>query len=354
MWNFHLERVFKGYDLDRPCFVRDMDQIRTWGLPTPDHHYFSAQIDGMGEYRIIGNRGNTVDYCFEILSGLAGDDGVVGDRIDALETGRLQTDADGRFELFVGGSPRSGNWMKAGAKARTVFVRQTVNDWTREQPTPMLIERLGEGRAKLPFRRPSPDEVQALFVQAATELVHQVRFMNDFSLNWAQILPLNELQAPAVGPADAGYFPGQFNTKCRFKVHADQALIITMEPSTALYQSLALAHPHWFNSIHYRNVQSSLNATQSRVSSDGLFRFVISPKDPGVYNWLDTAGLESGFLFVRLQRLVSGRPPKKLDTKLVPFTAVRDEFPADEQRVDQETRFAIQRIRRLSADKRYA
>src|SRR3546814_10153874 len=75
-----------------------MDRHRSWGLSTPDHHYSAAQIDGNGEYRITGKKGRTVDYCFEILSGLVGDDGVPGERIDALEVGGIQIEAEGTFD----------------------------------------------------------------------------------------------------------------------------------------------------------------------------------------------------------------------------------------------------------------
>lgn len=290
MWNFHLERVFKGYDLDRPCFVRVMDSHRSWGFPTPDHHYFSAQIDGCGEYRILGERGDTVDYCFEILTGLVGDDGVIGRRIDALEASRMSFDAEGRYELFVGGAPRAKYWLRADTDARTIFVRQTSNDWRTEGATPMLIERLDRFDGNTPQPRPSAQAVQTLFHQAASNLVDQVRFLDTFSQQWKQMLPVNELPAPAVGPADAGYFPGQYNTKCRFIIKAGEALIVTLAPSTALYQRLALGHPLWFNCLQPRSVQSTLNMAQSTPSSDGLLRYVILAEDPGVMNWLDTAG----------------------------------------------------------------
>src|SRR3546814_3501739 len=46
--------------------------------------------------------------------------------------------------------------------------------------------------------------------------------------------------------------------------------------------------------IYWVNNHSSLNDAQARVDKDGLFRAVISAQDPGVPNWLDTAGNASG------------------------------------------------------------
>src|SRR3546814_234862 len=225
MWEFHLERMFKGGDVDRPCFVRVMDSHRSWGLSTPDHHYYAAQIDGNGEYRITGKKGRTVDYCFEILSGLVGDDGVPGERIDALEVGGIQIEADGTFELFVGTAPRSRNWLKAGPTARTIFVRQTTSDWYTEQATAMLRERLELSDDAMLPRRLSVEAVEQKFRTAARNLVQQVRFLESFRQNWLAVLPLNELPSPVIAPADAGYFPGQFNTKCRFSFAPGEALL---------------------------------------------------------------------------------------------------------------------------------
>src|SRR3546814_15720706 len=82
------------------------------------HHYYAAQIDGNGEYRITGKKGRTVDYCFEILSGLLGDDGVPGERIDALEVGGIRIEADGTSDWFVGTAPRSRHWLKRSDERR--------------------------------------------------------------------------------------------------------------------------------------------------------------------------------------------------------------------------------------------
>lgn len=352
MLEFHVMRHLKGGDPDRPCFVRDMESHRNWGLPTPNHHYYSAQIDGSGVYRILGQRGNVADYCFEVLSGLAGDDGVIGDRIDAMEASNLKIGPDGRFEIVVGGEPRANNWLKAGRKARAIFVRQTVNDWVAEQPTPMFIERLDLDPEAMGFEPLTMDEVREVYRQAAKGLVDQVGFLNDFAANWKKTLDLNSLSTPSVGPADAGYFPGQFNTKCRWEIGDGEVLLITLKEPDCAYQSLDLAHPVWFNSIYPREITSSLTGAQSRVSSDGLMRFVIGVADPGVPNWLNSGGLREGFLFLRWQG-VEGRPPQKPEMKRVDVADIRAHFPANEPIVSAAERAAAAHLRRLTMDKRY-
>ncbi len=349
-WEYHIERVFKGGDVDRPCFVRDMDNFRSWGLPSPDQNYFSAQIDGNGEYRITGQRGNTVDYCFEVLTGMIGDDCVMGDRIDALELHRIDFGPDGHYEIFLGGKPRLRNWLKAGPTAREVFVRQTSADWRTEQPTPMLIERIDIPNGEPPSRRPSLEEVNALYRKAAQRLLDHLRFLENFFPKWP--VPVNDATPPTLGPPNSGYFPGQYNAAGRFEIGIDEALVIVMEQSTARYQSISLGHPLWFNSISPRTRQSTMNAAQSRLSSDGVYRYALGVQDPGVSNWIDTGGHTKGFYFVRFQG-VSGDAPPKLQFKRVPLAKVRDEFPADEPIIDESARAEARRIRRLSIDRRF-
>src|SRR3546814_14385392 len=108
---------------------------------------YTTRFRSNGEYRITGKKGRTVDYCFEILSGLVGDDGVPGERIDALEVGGIQIEADGTFELFVGTAPRSRNWLKAGPTARTILLRQTTSNWYTEQATAIDLKSVVEGQS---------------------------------------------------------------------------------------------------------------------------------------------------------------------------------------------------------------
>ena len=353
MWIFHLERVFKSYDVNHPCFVRDMDGFRTWGLPAPDHHYYSAQIDGEGVYKISGNRGSVVDLCFEVLSGLVGDDAEVGERVSATEMKDIICDEEGYFEIIVGGLKQDQNWLALSKSARCIFVRQTVDDWKNVRPYPLLIQRIDIDSARLPEKRYQRGAVAKLFDQAARNMLNQVRFLNEFCLQWQRILPINELPQPTVGPADAGYFPGQFNTKCQFILEKRQALVITMPTSSAKYESLSLAHPQWFNSINPRLVQSSINRNQAVLSQDGLYRYVISPVDPGVPNWLDTSGLLTGFLFIRYQRADPTQAPMKPSIKLVLLEDLKLGSPGDHTDTNQGSILEATNQRAHGMDRRY-
>jgi hypothetical protein len=91
----------------------------------------------------------------------------------------------------------------------------------------------------------------------------------------------------------------------------------------------------WYVSLDYANHQTSLTADQARVDPDGLIRFVVSRRDPGLANWLETTGHPRGYLQIRWQRV--SRPLTAEDgptTELVPFAELPERLPFhDRQRV---------------------
>ena len=70
-------------------------------------------------------------------------------------------------------------------------------------------------------------------------------------------------------------------------------------------------------------------------SADGLIRFVLAHEDPGVPNWLDTAGHEVGLLTYRWFWPESDPSPS---ARLVPFDDLRDVLPSDTPTIDPATR----------------
>src|SRR3546814_18709948 len=79
-----------------------------------------------------------------------------------------------------------------------------------------------------------------------------------------------------------------------YQLAPDEALLVEAKvPETCGYWSLILTDDV-YETTDWVNNHSSLNDAQARVDKDGLFRAVISAQDPGVPNWLDTAGNASG------------------------------------------------------------
>ncbi len=107
---------------------------------------------------------------------------------------------------------------------------------------------------------------------------------------------------------------------------------------------------HWWETIDYANRQSSLNGHQAVIDDDGVFRAVVSDKDPGVANWLDTAGHRQGPMIFRWLRAQSAPVPT---TRVVSFDELATALPARTTRVDQTTRRALIARRRAAVRRRF-
>jgi hypothetical protein len=114
--------------------------------------------------------------------------------------------------------------------------------------------------------------------------------------------PVNTLTPPRRTP---GGLATQFSSAGHFELSPDEAMIVTVPKAgqeVAPYQGIQLGSL-WYVSIDYVNHQTSLTADQARADPDGMLRFVISDRDPGVCNWLELTGRTRGYVQIRWQRL---------------------------------------------------
>ena len=106
-------------------------------------------------------------------------------------------------------------------------------------------------------------------------------------------------------------------------------MILEVEPPQGVYWSYSLGNP-WWETIHYGRHQSSLNAHQAVVDSDGLVRVVVCGRDPGVANWLDTAGFSNGAMILRCVRTDTAPIPS---SRVVAFDEVASALPTGTARI---------------------
>ena len=105
-------------------------------------------------------------------------------------------------------------------------------------------------------------------------------------------------------------------------------------------------------SLDYSSRQSSLNHATTHVDADGHVRYVVSPRDPGVQNWLDTAGHTEGSLFARWT--YCDEYPAGIDSRLINLADLDDHLPADTPRVGPEARARAVAARQAAVSRRYA
>jgi hypothetical protein len=135
----------------------------------------------------------------------------------------------------------------------------------------------------------------------------------------------------------------------RFDLALDEALIVEFEPPKGVYWSLSLGNP-WLETINYGRHQSSLNGFQAVVDADGVARFVLASQDPGVANWLDTAGYSNGAMLLRCVRTETAPTPR---TRVVPSGAVSSVLPASTAMIEPVERARIIEGRRRAVHERF-
>ena len=87
------------------------------------------------------------------------------------------------------------------------------------------------------------------------------------------------------------------------------------------------------------------------MDSDGLVRVVLCARDPGVANWLDTAGHSNGPIILRCVRTETAPTPT---TRVVTFDDIRAALPSDTTTVTAEERASILAARRHAVHERFA
>jgi hypothetical protein len=312
------------------------DDIVTWGMECPDCIYTRAVLRGNHSYRLFGNRG-TARYV-----GLQTMNGIVATSNELVD--ELELNADGNFEVTLSADERAGNWMRIEGDHPTLTVRHFFYDWDTEVASSLRIERLDDA-ADTKSVALEPD------LAVARQLVALGDFVPDnlaFFLQFGAAAPPNGF-LPPIDRTDMGAAAENRPVIGRWELQHDEALIVEVEPPEGVYWSFSIGNP-WWETIHYGRHQSSLNAHQAAADSDGLVRVVLCARDPGVANWLDTAGYSNGPIILRCVRTKTAPTPT---TRLVPFDDVRSELPSDTTMVTADERTSILAARRRAVRERF-
>jgi hypothetical protein len=260
------------------------------GADNPDNRYESATVDPQYAYRITGDRG-TVDYLgiSTIINRYAsGGTMHVTGHIDARE---MEIGRDGSLEIIVSREQQPGNWLPMGEETNAITVRQTFQDRKNEVPAELKIERIGATESRpAPL---TPEVLQrglmgaAMFVQGSAQLFE----------NWAEsFLPhVNELP-----PADQDYCqsiggdPNIYYFHSAWRLAEDEVLVIEA-PDIPDCQTWNFQLDNWWmESLDYRHHTIHVNKHTAHYEPDGGVKIVVSHMDPGVPNWIETAGHDMG------------------------------------------------------------
>jgi hypothetical protein len=306
------------YDLEHPVLINPTHQYARQGLDNPDAVYFNAYLDPAGSYLVTGTRGTTADLSFQVMDGTYSDEGAPG-TVAAFDDRELDIAEDGTFEWRFG--PELGL-----AKGSTLIVREVYDDWNTEQRGTLRIQRLDTaGRARGPL---TTERVAKRYSVAAKMLVGRLKTWFAFPEWFTYQEPVNTLTVPKATP---GGLASQFSSIGHYDLgdgdgHGD-AMIVTVPVADCAYQAIQIGS-RWYISTDYEHHQTSLTRAQSQVDPDGMLRYVVSERNPGVANWLELCGHPQGVMMLRWQRLsreLTAEDGPRVE--VVPFESLADALP---------------------------
>ena len=327
-----------NYDTVHPYILWGTNAAHRWmgldvpssgyGLDSPDNIYRHATLDGSAHYVIHGtvHEVGPSQQTFVIYRTIPGvsqtmNDAGHMDEIAGLKSESLVKDAQGNFTITIDADPANGRanhlQVPADLDGLHLMIRDSLADWSRELPVELAIERLDP-----PAGATGMGEAQ--MVDKATQiLAAYVPFWINWFESYVHAKPLNEIVHPWKRVQGWG-----MTQQGRFAFADDEAWVITLDTLDARFFDIQISDP-WTKAVEYVNRTGSFNGSQPVANGDGTVTFVASPRDPGVYNWLDTSGLTAGTFQVRWQALpaeATGEGAVR-DVRVVKFKDLRDSLP---------------------------
>jgi len=305
---YALDLYLEG-DAERPAFTPLASPTQKILGDNVDSLYHFAPLRGDRRYRIRGRRGNEVYLAFCVYGGKP--DGEWSERVVAnLSQRDLACGDDGSFEIVLAPEPPpdAPNVIALASDAVCVIVRQYFLDRRDLRPATFDIAPLD------PVAAPPPLDDATL----ARRLGAVATFVRE-TIQFAPLpsgLPPNLLGPPMPwSPHTPGWgTPDNVYSLGLFRLEPDEALIIEGRSRDCVYFGAQLWN-RYMQSLDYRWHRVSLNASEIAFEPDGSFKLVVAHRNPGLPNWLDTAGHREGVVFCRW--LQADAVPEQPTTRLV-------------------------------------
>lgn len=331
---------------------------RKLGGDAADFSYLQAWIDGDSIYRIAGNRG-TARFINFTLQGQRPET-QPGTDIPSLHEPfgdipeenlfghQLITDADGNFELFIGGEQQGPNWMPSTANTRKLFLRQGFDHWD-ERPARLHIERIDMHEPK-PL--PSPDMLMEAMAWAGQFLEGIMSDWPDHPYRYSPFVDAENTNVfppgPVAGTDDDDKKRGRAVAHLCWQLAEDEALLIEFESHDGFW--MVSNNGVFFNSLDYLYRPVSYTPSRVAVDGDGKVRLILCHSDPGYHNWIDTQGFERGNI---TYRNLMNTYTATFNTQLIKSYEVPHMLPADSLAVSQEERIRQMKTRFDGVSRRY-
>lgn len=323
-----------GVSPEHPSFVPCTGYFQRLGSPNPDTVYRSAPVDPAGTYRLTGTRGTALDVTLMPFTAMMQSSA-------PFDLSRVSHDAGGQFDVLVCAErppDHAGDWWQLDPDTASLWLREVSDRWGEEEPARIAITRLDSCSRQ----RTSPAKAAAQLASLAM----RVERIAEYGIRHADELEAQNFvnRLKEVDYSKSGAMSLQWYQEGLFNLSDDQGLLIEAHmPADCGYFSWSLTD-RMLVTLDWMNAHTSLNRSQAEIDPDGVLRVVVSGKDPGVPNWLETMGYTMGVLQCRS---IGPKSSPELSAKVIPLETVFDHLPKGTRRIGTDER--LQRLRRRQA-----
>ena len=286
---------------DSPEYIPDFGPLVNYCAPSPDYKYGIFHLNPEATYRVRGFRG---DAEFIDLQQQAGWYGHTSDKKQVKTLVNITfaeidsgLDKNGNYD-FVLSTERPKNYAgprwKLEEGANALFIREFFIDYnTKPRAATFHIDRIDQ-TANASSTIKEADE--AVFRLASMARMHD--YLN-LCLRMGSAFPKSdnefreERYDEGAGQINQRYFQARYN------IEPDEALVIEWTvPNQCMFWSFSLYNDYW-QVLNYGNRQTHLNSSMVNIGDDGVATMIVSHRDPGVNNWIDVDGHNTGILLGR-------------------------------------------------------
>jgi len=297
-----------------PQLFQSQTEYRKLLVDNPDVRYGFCALDETRTYRLVGTRGEAayIGLTFGTPVGKGPVGGRTGTTVQA-HVDQFDLGPNGEVDILIvpeGQGDGRTNCIELAPGTGQVAVRETFFDRRTDAPADLRVELVDEVpppvlgvdelAGKLEFAGVFLQFVAATAVTMWHDTAHNI---NQFGgTAGAEHVAAQDDEVRSHSNAEMTYHGG------RWVLGQDEVLVVTVHdpPTDFLYWGLTTSTA-WMESIDYRYTPTNLNNHTAKRSPDGSWRLVISPRDPGVPNWLNTQGRREGYMIVRW--VLADNPP---------------------------------------------
>ncbi len=303
-----LEQSVEHADPEAPTLYRLSHETAKIGADNPDAFYQNCIIDGRHDYRLHGTRG-AVDYVgFGTYSGIYGLDSKI-ERTGYLDLSEIEVGRDGQIEITLSAKQKTGNWLPMREDTRLLIIRQFRQDWERETVAQLEIECLtGDNLPTLL----TPDRIAKGLDDAARFVHTTASIFADWAEGFAEVPNTVMEKFTGLGDPNNKFWHGYWS------LDEGEALMVEATPPECDVWNFQLNN-YWEESLDYRYFNVHINKHTAHYEDDGRVVIIVSPRDPGWGNWIDTVGHRHDTLGLRWTRAID---PPKPSLRIVAFSEI--------------------------------